>query len=153
VGVNKGRYKRGNKEQKTMTYGPVSLKEAIARFNQSDIFENIEKEFNVFQKGLDGNGYAHKKASDLSVIVSFSEEKDGQIWKHVSMARRKRMPTYDEIEEFKKLFCGENTYALIIFPPKKVWVSLHPYCVHLWEPMEKYPLPEFSGLVGGIRSI
>jgi len=136
-----------------MTYGPIPLKEAIYRFKQKDIFENIEKEFNIFQTCADGNGYVHKKASDLSVIVSFGEEKDGQIWKHVSMARRKRMPTYAEIEEYKNLFCGSNTYAIIVFPPKEVWVSIHPYCVHLWEPMEKYPLPEFSGFVGGQRSI
>ena len=131
----------------------IDLKIILDQFNQTSIFENILKDFTPYQTRLDGIGYSHKIAKDLTAIVSFSRESDDQIWKHVSVARQKRMPTYAEIEDYKTIFCGEDTYALIVFPPKDKWVSIHPYCIHFWEPMEKYPLPEFSGFIGKSRTI
>ena len=133
---------------------PMSLETVAGRFNQWPILEAIEKEFEPFSTRGDGVGYMHRKARDLTAILSFATEGDTQVWKHVSFARQKRMPTYGEIEEYKALFCGEDSYAIVVFPPKDKWVSIHPYCVHLWEPMEFYPLPEFSGmLLNGQRTI
>jgi len=132
----------------------VSWDECIKRFEQEQIIDNIGKHFNLVEKRYDGYRWMHNLSKDLSAIMSFSYRGE-QVWKHVSFARRKQMIQYEKLEEFKSIFCGDDVYAMIVFPPKSKWVSIHKYCVHLWEPMETYPLPEFSGFLPGknFRSI
>jgi len=126
----------------------------MALYN-ADQMQNIEKDgFYPVEQRLDGVKFQHKKAMDLIVIVSIGREQDGNLWRHVSFSRQKRMPTYSEIAEYKSLFIGNEKYALMVFPPQEKHVNLHKFCLHLWEPLDHYPLPEFSGILAGVgRSI
>jgi len=57
---------------------------------------------------------------------------------HMSVAHPRRLPTWDEIKEAKQamhtlgVLESDRTYVMP-FPPRRSWLSVHPYCFHLWE--------------------
>jgi len=57
---------------------------------------------------------------------------------HMSIAHPRRLPTWDEIKEAKQVAEREGaidaarTYVMP-FPPRSAWLSIHPFCFHLWE--------------------
>lgn len=103
-------------------------------------------------RGFDGRFLLpHAK---LSVLISAGRKADGGDWLHVSLAHEFRMPTYAEIAEVKRRFVGAERKAIQVFPAESVYVNLHPYCFHLWSRLDAPDcLPEFSGIVGGVRTI
>lgn len=90
----------------------------------------------------------------LSVLISAGRKEDGSDWLHVSVAHQFRMPTYAEIADVKRRFVGADRKALQVFPPETSHVNIHPHCFHLWSRLDGPDgLPEFSGIVSGVRSI
>lgn len=120
----------------------------IIRSFQSDL-TGIFNEKEARSDGLKFQHYLYP----LTVICSVAKELDGKLWLHVSFAHPKRIPDYDEIQKIKKHFIGENKYAIMVFPEKDKHVNIHPYCLHLWHCVDGHPLPEFSGIVNGSRSL
>ena len=54
-------------------------------------------------------------------------------WEHVSVSRKDRCPTWDDMCFVKDLFWGEDE-TVIQFHPKKIkYVNVHPFCLHLWK--------------------
>lgn len=78
---------------------------------------------------------------------------DGRFWIHVSTSFSDKLPGYEDLAEIKRLFIGEDRKAIQVFPPKSTHVNIHTNCLHLWAPYGDDPLPEFSGFIGGVRSI
>lgn len=91
--------------------------------------------------------------SGLSVIVSAAVEADGHAWGHLSVALRNRMPAWSEMRALKDAFVGDRE-ALTVYPRSSNYVNIHRHCLHLfWRLDGVWPLPEFSGVVGGVRTI
>jgi hypothetical protein len=67
----------------------------------------------------------------MKVIAS-----DGMGWEHVSVSRKSRCPTWDEMCQIKNLFWDENETVIQFHPPKTEYVNNHPYCLHLWKPTD-----------------
>lgn len=59
---------------------------------------------------------------------------DGLGWEHVSVSRNDRAPTFDEMEQVRQLFWGADSTVLQYHVPRGDWVSVHPFCLHLWCP-------------------
>ena len=79
----------------------------------------------------------------VSVIAS-----NGMGWEHVSVSRRDRCPTWDEMCQVKVLFWGEDACVVQYHPPRSEYVNNHPYCLHLWRPIGvELPMPD-SIMVG-----
>jgi hypothetical protein len=77
----------------------------------------------------DGNNGAFKICKDgydLNVICS------DEIWEHVSVSKKNRCPTWEEMCFVKDLFWGPECCVIQYHPPKSVYVSNHPFCLHLW---------------------
>ena len=55
-------------------------------------------------------------------------------WGHVSVSLPKRCPTWEEMCFIKDLFWSDEDRVLQFHPPKREYVNLHPYCLHLWRP-------------------
>jgi hypothetical protein len=108
--------------------------------------------FRLVETRLDGIRFIHL-SMPLSVISSIENPSDNKLWLHVSLAHKKRIPTHDEVVLVKNLFIGENNYAISVLPPRELHVNLNPYCLHLYHCLEGHPLPEFSGILNGVRSI
>lgn len=69
---------------------------------------------------------------------------DGKIWIHVSMSRRSRIPTYEDMTDVKAIFIGAGRQALQIFPSADKHVNIHPNCLHLWCAVDGDGLPDFG---------
>lgn len=94
------------------------------------------------QSGEDGSAYQH--INGLMVISSWAVEDDGKKWQHVSMSRKSRLPSYDDIQMVKEHFIGDDSKALMVFPSKDKHVNIHKFCLHLWHCLEGDAVPEFS---------
>ena len=84
-----------------------------------------------------------KRGQTVYVIAS-----DGGGWEHVSVSRKDRCPTWDEMCQIKALFWGEEDCVVQYHTPRSEYVNNHPYCLHLWRPIGSViPMPD-SILVG-----
>jgi hypothetical protein len=74
----------------------------------------------------------------LRVIASASRR-----WDHVSVSpRKKRCPTWEEMCWVKNKFFEPDEVVMQLHPAEKDWISIHPYVLHLWRPVNlEIPLP------------
>lgn len=101
------------------------------------------KEYAI-QFGIDGGMYTIPfRGRDLKVIASF-----GYGWEHVSVSLSNRCPNWTEMRFVKDCFWNEEEAVMQLHPPKSEYVNMHPYCLHLWRPINlDIPVPP-SILVG-----
>lgn len=106
----------------------------------------------MVKQGADGGAWVNRKTG-MSVIVSVAIEADGQPWAHASIARKGRIPTYDDLMYLKRNWLGDRK-CIQVFPEIMYHVNIHPRCLHLFAPLWRDPLPEFSAEIAGVgRSI
>lgn len=87
-----------------------------------------------------------KHNQEVFVIAS-----DGLGWEHVSVSRRDRCPTWDEMCQIKGLFWGEDDCVVQFHPARSDYVNNHPNCLHLWrKPSAGFPIPD--SILVGIKS-
>ena len=66
----------------------------------------------------------------------------GDGWDHVSVSRKNRCPNWQEMEHVKRLFFADDETAMQLHVPPTEHISHHPYCLHLWRPLDReIPLP------------
>jgi hypothetical protein len=108
--------------------------------------------WHIIEWADDGLMWERLTGERITVIESIVE-KDGQTWLHVSVAKpvkrngQKKMPTYDDVQEMRRLFIGEEREAYMIFPTKDRYVNINPV-LHLWTCLD-HPegvLPRFEGI-------
>jgi hypothetical protein len=69
-------------------------------------------------------------------------------WEHVSVSRQDRCPTWEEMCQIKNIFWDEDDCCIQFHPPKSEYVNNHPFCLHIWRPLDAViPMPD-SILVG-----
>lgn len=96
---------------------------------------------------LDGNNGAFALRLKHSQTF-FSIASDGAGWEHVSVSRKDRCPTWEEMCQVKAMFWDAGDCVLQFHPPESEYVNNHPYCLHLWRPIGvDVPMPD-SMLVG-----
>jgi hypothetical protein len=69
-------------------------------------------------------------------------------WEHVSVSTSSRTPSWAEMCFVKDLFWRDDEVVMQLHPAKSDYVNHHPYCLHLWAPLDaSIPLPpsEFVG--------
>lgn len=69
----------------------------------------------------------HERSQFLRVIAS-----DEIGWEHVSVSRKDRCPTWNEMCFIKSLFWDDEDCVVQFHPPRSQYVNHHPYCLHLW---------------------
>lgn len=64
-------------------------------------------------------------------------------WDHVSVSKRRRTPTWGEMEYIKRMFFREDEMAMQLHVPISEHINIHPNCLHLWAPNNgrQIPLP------------
>lgn len=67
---------------------------------------------------------------------------DGKEWRHLSVSRRSRTPSHDDMVEAARAFLDPEKVTLNIFPPRSEWVNVHNHCLHLWQPLDFNPVPD-----------
>lgn len=77
------------------------------------------------------------KLHAVGIIASW-----GGGWEHVSVSLKNRCPTWEEMCVVKDIFWEESECVVEFHPPKSEYVSIHPYCLHLWKKIgAEYELP------------
>jgi len=56
-------------------------------------------------------------------------------WDHVSVSRKDRVPRYEEMVKIKRICFKPNEWAMELHAPPSKHISCHPYCLHLWRPL------------------
>lgn len=81
----------------------------------------------------------------LMVISSVVQDcaQDGRRWHHVSCSRVDRLPSYQDLQNVKRLFVGAERKAVQVFPRESEWCNDHPYCLHLWSCLDNDGIPDF----------
>jgi hypothetical protein len=70
-------------------------------------------------------------------------------WEHVSVSlSKKRCPTWEEMCVVKDLFWGPDDWVVQYHPQKSDYVNNHPYCLHLWRPINQELVRPPNILVG-----
>jgi hypothetical protein len=91
----------------------------------------------------DGMFVVRFKGATLRIISSI-----GDGWEHVSVSLEHRTPTWTEMCFVKDLFWGEEEEVIQFHPARSQYVNHHPYCLHLWKPLNfsiALPPPELVG--------
>lgn len=69
----------------------------------------------------------------------------GDGWDHVSVSRSNRCPNWPEMDFIKRLFFRNREVAMQLHVAVSDHISVHPYCLHLWRPLDGgIPLPPKS---------
>lgn len=103
----------------------------------------------VLQPFGDGNAYQHR--AGLRVIVSTADFPDGRDWMHISVSRKDRLPSWDDLKLVKNTFAGVQRVAYQVIAPADEHVNIHDFCLHLWTPLTgERPLPDFTRGTGSI---
>lgn len=67
---------------------------------------------------------------------------DGAGWEHVSVSRKDRCPTWDEMCQVKALFWDDDDCVVQYHPARSEYVDNHKTCLHLWRPVGvQIPIP------------
>lgn len=82
--------------------------------------------------------------------IAYNGESDG--WEHVSVSIPgiNRTPTWGEMCFVKNAFWPEEDAVVQYHPAKEDYVNMHPFCLHLFRPVDgKFPKPD--SLTVGIK--
>lgn len=67
---------------------------------------------------------------------------DGREWRHLSVSRRSRTPSHEDMMAAAEAFLDRDHVALSIYPRRSEWVNVHEFCLHLWQPIGFDPVPD-----------
>jgi hypothetical protein len=68
------------------------------------------------------------KMGRCTVLVTIDNGK----W-HLSISTPSASPSYNEIKQARYAYVPDDVTMAQIFPPKKEFVNIHPFCHHLWQ--------------------
>ncbi len=103
-----------------MFHVPHALRVRSGRLASTDDFGN-------------NGAFAVKLKHGQAVFVIAS---DGMGWEHVSVSRRDRCPTWDEMCQVKDLFWDEDDCVVQFHPARRDYVNFHATCLHLWRKID-----------------
>lgn len=105
----------------------------------------VPKEADLYRVQLPGyprgdhkNG-AFQFRDGLTVLVG-----TGDGWEHVSVSRKSKVPSWEDMQRIKDLFWDEEDCVMQLHPPKSEYVNCHPNVLHLWRPLTaRIPQPPY----------
>jgi len=84
----------------------------------------------VTPKGFIPFGKAFTNARGLRVIFSVEHRSGEDHWLHVSVSRKDRIPSWEDLKQVKNLFIGPARTAIQILPKADEYVNYHKYTLH-----------------------
>jgi hypothetical protein len=80
----------------------------------------------------EGAWFARAGRPTWTVGESVLRYPDNRYWHHVSTAHRSHLPTWDELQQVRVDFVGDDAESYMVFPPVNRYVNAHRYALHLW---------------------
>lgn len=105
-----------------------------------------------WHKAIAGCFEIPSKVDGQTLRIVLSKGKFG--WDHISISKKKRTPTWGEMDYVRRLFFEDHEAVMQYHAPLSDYVDGsvlgHPFCLHLWRPTnEKIPAPP-KWMVGGM---
>lgn len=73
------------------------------------------------------------KINSMTVLISLDRINPDEFnTLHVSVSRKNKLPTWDDLKKVKHDFIGAEGEAFQCFPKNSEFVNMHSYCMHLW---------------------
>ena len=85
--------------------------------------------------------------------TSGAGSEEAEWWEHVSVSLKHRCPNWQEMCFVKDLFWSEDELVVQFHPPRSDYVNHHPYCLHLWRPLDGHIRTPPSIFVGPRQAI
>lgn len=84
-------------------------------------------------------------------IIITDDTLDGVVWRHASISRTDKMPTYQDLQLLHQAGWGSAGHAYQVFVPPGEHVNIHDRCLHLWGRADgTRALPDFTSGTGQI---
>lgn len=80
----------------------------------------------------------------LFVIIS-----SGDGWEHVSVSRKSRIPSYEDMTRIKEIFWSDKDCVMQLFVPVRDHINCHPNCLHMWRPINGEEIPRPPSIMVG----
>lgn len=103
----------------------------------------------ISKEGEDGfGGQFYDKASrvHLNFIMSW-----GAGFEHCSVSLPTRCPSWEQMCSIKEAFWKDDECCMQLHPPKNNYVNNHPYCLHIWRPINS-EIPQPPSVMVGIKN-
>lgn len=97
------------------------------------------------QDGFGGTFYDKKSRCHLNFIMSW-----GAGFEHCSVSMPTRCPSWEQMCVMKELFWEDDECCMQLHPPKKNYVNNHPYCLHIWRPINE-EIPQPPSIMVGLK--
>ena len=112
--------------------------------------EEIKKNgyLKIIREGEDGFGgkfYDKKSRCTLNFIMSW-----GAGFEHCSVSMPARCPSWEQMCSIKELFWRDDECCMQLHPPKENYVNNHPYCLHIWKPINQ-EIPQPPSIMVGLK--
>lgn len=131
------------------THGLADLPIAHDNLN----FDGSNGEWILLTERKDGAAFRTHNTEEKSLrCIATLADIDGLRWLHVSVSQKSKIPSWDDLRYIKEQVIGDRK-AFIVLPKFERYVNIHPYCLHLWVPIDHDPLPDFEVMLGGQPSI
>ena len=98
---------------------------------------------------LFGRFFVKHKSNTITIMAS---DGIGDGWEHVSISLKNRCPNWEEMCLVKSWFWDDEDCVMQLHPPKSEWISNHPYCLHLWRPVNA-DIPRPPNIAVGIKGL
>lgn len=98
----------------------------------------------------DGSGWEHASVSLLKEETTIVKQSKGNHVKRSQFVIVERCPTWEEMCYIKDLFWQETDMVMQYHPAKEDYISMHPYCLHLWRPTDQ-TVPKPPSIFVGIN--
>jgi hypothetical protein len=90
-------------------------------------------------------GEAFRTRDGGMYVITSVDEINGAQWFHISVSRKSRTPSYEDLAMVKAEFVRDDVPAYQVFPKKMEHRNFHPNCLHLWVPLGDDPFPDPLG--------
>lgn len=87
--------------------------------------------------------YLQPQRDGLRVIatVDLASDMGAGNWLHLSVSRARRMPTWGDLVTTRDALGYEDVYFLQQLPPRRCWLNVHPFCLHLLHRIDQDAVP------------
>jgi hypothetical protein len=74
------------------------------------------------------------------VTIDICDPPEG-VWLHLSVSRARRLPTWGDLVTARDALGYGDLYFLQQLPPKRYWLNVHPYVLHLLHRIDQHAVP------------
>lgn len=137
------------KKRSKVTYNILEVLYVRTLEEVKDYCQRTKNWIDIKKVGRDGFGGTvldRSTQTKLNFIASH-----GAGFEHVSVSLPTRCPSWEQMCLIKDVFWREDECCMQLHPKKEDYVNNHPYCLHIWRPIDK-DIPTPPSIMVGLKN-